>query len=55
MKKKIIAILCVAVMTFGLTGCGNKGVFNLNHPFIIAKIRFLIAKMENVKFAFWKV
>ena len=28
MKKKIIAILCVAVMTFGLTGCGNKKVFD---------------------------
>ena len=53
MKKKIIAILCVAVMTFGLTGCGNKEVFDL-HSFNYAIIQLPNGEIVEGKVDSWK-
>ena len=54
MKKKIIAILCVAVMTFGLTGCGNKEVFDLQYSFNYAIIQLPNGEIVEGKVDSWK-
>ena len=54
MKKKIIAILCVTVMTFGLTGCGNKKVFDLQYSFNYAIIQLPNGEIIEGKVDSWK-
>ena len=54
MKKKIIAILCVAVMTFGLTGCGNKEVSDLQYSFNYAIIQLPNGEIVEGKVDSWK-
>lgn len=54
MKKKIIAILCAAVMTFGLTGCGNKKVFDLQYSFNYAIIQLPNGEIVEGKVDSWK-
>lgn len=54
MKKKIIAILCAAVMTFGLTSCGNKKVFDLQYSFNYAIIQLPNGEIVEGKVDSWK-
>ena len=59
MKKKIIAILCAAVMAFGLTGCGNKEVFDkevfdLQYSFNYAIIQLPNGEIVEGKVDSWK-
>ena len=53
MKKKIIAILCAAVMAFGLTGC-NKQVFDIQHSFNYAIIQLPNGEIVEGKVDSWK-
>ena len=54
MKKKIIAISCAAVMIFGLTGCGNKEVFDLQYSFNYAIIQLPNGEIVEGKVDSWK-
>ena len=54
MKKKIIAILCATVMIFGLTGCGNKKVFDLQYSFNYAIIQLPNGEIVEGKVDSWK-
>lgn len=40
MKKKIIALLMVVLLTFGITACGNKDLWDTNYTFNRAIISF---------------
>ena len=53
MKKKIIAILCAAVMAFGLTGC-NKQVFDIQYSFNYAIIQLPNGEIVEGKVDSWK-
>ena len=53
MKKKIIAILCAAVMAFGLTGC-NKKVFDFQYSFNYAIIQLPNGEIVEGKVDSWK-
>ena len=54
MKKKIIAILCATVMAFGLAGCGNKKVFDLQYSFNYAIIQLPNGEIVEGKVDSWK-
>ena len=55
MKKKIVAILCAAVMAFSLTGCcGNKKVFDLQYSFNYAIIQLPNGEIVEGKVDSWK-
>ena len=53
MKKKIIAILCAAVMAFGLTGC-NKQIFDIQYSFNYAIIQLPNGEIVEGKVDSWK-
>lgn len=52
MKKKIVAILCATVMTFGLTGC-NKQVFDFQYTFNYAIIQLPNGEIVEGKVQSW--
>lgn len=53
MKKKIVAILCAAVMTFGLVGC-NKQILDLQYSFNYAIIQLPNGEIVEGKVQSWK-
>lgn len=54
MKKKIIALLMVVLLTFGITACGNKDLWDTNYTFNRAIISFGNGETIEVEIKQWK-
>ena len=53
MKKKILGILLVAMMTLGLVGCGNQQIFDATYTFDYAIIALPNGEIVEGKVKSW--
>lgn len=54
MKKKILAIAMVATMMFGITGCGNKDLFDTVYTYDKAIVAMTDGESVTIEIKQWK-